>query len=145
LSAGGVAAKGDAFHCSSVARNDRLEHLLPTIGAVSVARSKRAALQIAELVEDKQWMVARTAAVAVPNALLLITVGRVHAGVHVEDDLLAWPVLADTIDPAPTQISKRAKIAVSREPSCLEPAHLAWRPARPFAALPPAIQRIAGS
>ena len=36
-----------------MASNDWLEHLFPTIGAVNVARSKRAALQIAELVEDE--------------------------------------------------------------------------------------------
>src|SRR5450631_1302799 len=61
LSESSVASKGDAFHRSSVARNDRLEHMLPSVGAVNVPRAKCAPFQITILVEDEERMIARTA------------------------------------------------------------------------------------
>ena len=69
-----------------VARDDGLEHLLPVIGAVNVARPKRASFEIAELVEDEERMVTSAAEMAVPDALLLLAMGRAHARVHVQHD-----------------------------------------------------------
>ena len=71
-----------------VACDDRLQDALPIVGAVHVPTPKRTAFEIAELVEDKQRMIARAAEVSVPNALLLLAVGRAHARIHVQHDLL---------------------------------------------------------
>ena len=43
---------------AAIARLDRLQHALPTIGAMDVPGTQRAAFQIAELVEQKQGMIA---------------------------------------------------------------------------------------
>lgn len=50
---GRVRPEIDARDLAPVPRNDGLEHTLPAIGAVNVARAKGAALQIAELVEHE--------------------------------------------------------------------------------------------
>jgi hypothetical protein len=55
---GGVGAKIKAQDFPFVAFDNRLEHALPAIGAVDVAGTQHAAFQIAELVEEEQWMVA---------------------------------------------------------------------------------------
>jgi len=44
-----------------VACNDGLEQIVPAIGAVHVAGTQRAALQVAELIEHEQRMVAGAA------------------------------------------------------------------------------------
>jgi hypothetical protein len=48
---GGIGAEIDARDLAAIARHDTIKHTLPAIGAVDVAGTKRAALQIAELIE----------------------------------------------------------------------------------------------
>jgi hypothetical protein len=50
-----------------IARHDRLQHALPFIGAVNIAGAEGAALQIAELVEHEQGMIADAFVMAVPE------------------------------------------------------------------------------
>src|SRR5262249_25487788 len=77
-----------------IARHDRLEHVVPAVGAVDIAGTQRAAFQITELIEHEQRVIAGAGVVAVPDAILLLAVGRAHARVHVEHDarggLRAW-------------------------------------------------------
>jgi len=54
----GVASKVDARDAAFVARHDRLEHVVPSVGAMDVAGAKGAALQVAKLVEHEQRMIA---------------------------------------------------------------------------------------
>ena len=82
----GVSAKIDARDLAAIARHDGIMHTLPAIGAVDVAGTTRAALQIAELIEDEQRMITGAVVVPVPDAVLLFAVRRADAGVHVEQD-----------------------------------------------------------
>jgi hypothetical protein len=77
-------AKIDARDFSAIARHDGFENALPAIGAVNVAGTKCAAFQIAELIEQEQRMIAGAVVVPVPDAVLLLAMGRADAGVHVE-------------------------------------------------------------
>uniref|UniRef100_E6QHB4 Uncharacterized protein n=1 Tax=mine drainage metagenome TaxID=410659 RepID=E6QHB4_9ZZZZ len=72
LREGCVATEGDTFHRSLVACNDRLENVFPPIGAMHVAGSERASLQIPELVEHEERMKAGATEMPVPHALLLL-------------------------------------------------------------------------
>ena len=53
----------------AVAHNHRFEHRPPALGVVHVAGPERAALEIAEMVEHKQRVVAATAKVADPGSM----------------------------------------------------------------------------
>src|SRR6266404_8935629 len=60
-----VGAEIDARDLAAIARHDGLQHILPAVGAVNVAGTKRAAFQIAELIEHEQRMIAGAVVVAV--------------------------------------------------------------------------------
>lgn len=79
-----VGAAINAGHLALVARHDRLQHALPAIGAMDIARTQRAPLQIAELIEDEQRMIARAIIVTVPDAVFLLAMRRADALIHVE-------------------------------------------------------------
>jgi hypothetical protein len=49
---GGIGAEIEARDLAPIARHDRVKHVLPAVGAMHVARTKGAAFQIAELVEE---------------------------------------------------------------------------------------------
>jgi hypothetical protein len=117
----------DARDLSLVAFDNRNEHTLPTIGAVDVAGTKRAALQIAKLIEQKQRMVTGAAIVAVPDAHLLLAMGRAHARIHIEHDAARRTASMDYIDPLARKISKGGKVLFGGQPSRLKTAHLARR------------------
>ena len=74
-----VGAEIDARDLALIARHDRLQHALPFIGAVNIAGAQGAALQIAELVEHEQRMIAGAFVMAVSDAQLLFVVGRADA------------------------------------------------------------------
>lgn len=145
LSESGVASKGDTFHRSLVARDDRLKHLLPAVRAVNVARAKRTALEIAELIEHEERVIARAAEMAVPTlcscspwvGLTLESMSRMTSSVdrHLRTRSTHWPNRSARA----RRFSGAASHRVSNRPVWLGDA------ARPFAALPPTIQRIAGS
>ena len=78
----------------SITSDNRLEHIAPFVGAVHVAGAKRAALQIAELVEHEQRMIAGAAEMAVVGRAFLLAMGRANGAVHVEhDDLQPVPCM----------------------------------------------------
>jgi hypothetical protein len=51
-----VGAEIDARNLAPIPRHDRLQHRVPSIGAGDVAGTKRAPLEVAELVEQEQRM-----------------------------------------------------------------------------------------
>jgi hypothetical protein len=79
-----VAPEIEALYAAPVARDHRLQHGAPAIGAVRVARPKRAALDIAELVEHEQRVVTGAAEMPVVGAAFLLSVSRAFARIHVE-------------------------------------------------------------
>src|SRR5262249_26749085 len=124
---GGVSPEIDARDLPFVAFDDWLEHALPAVGAVVVAGTQHAAFQIAELVEQEQWMVKGAAIVAVPEAHLLLAMGGTGARIHVEHDAARRTAIMDLIDPLSRKIGKGGKVLFGGEPSRLEAAHLARR------------------
>src|SRR5262245_8365237 len=82
---------------------------------------------------------------AVPNAHLLLAVGRAHAGIQVEQEATGWPSAVYKVDPLARQVGKSSEVLARREPLRLEATHLAGRsraPLRRFAADNPAHSRI---
>ena len=82
---------------------------------------------------------------AVPDAVLLLAVGRAHARIHIEHDASRRTTTMDEIDPLAGQVSKRREVLGYREPLRLEAAHLARRSRTTlsrFAADNPAHRRI---
>src|SRR6266487_1296406 len=71
-----VSAEIDTRELAFVACNDRLEHAVPAVGAVHVAGTQGAAFEITELVEHEQWMIAGAGVMPVPDAHLLLAMGR---------------------------------------------------------------------
>src|SRR5262249_8559766 len=65
-----------------VARHDGLEHVVPAVSAVHVAGTQSTAFEVAKLVEHEQRVIAGAGVMAVPDAHLLLAVGRAHASIH---------------------------------------------------------------
>src|SRR6266478_5411816 len=76
---GRVAAEIAPLHGATVAGDHRLQHVPPAGRAVDVPGPQSAPLQIAELVEYKERMVAGTAEMAVVATAFLCAVGRAFA------------------------------------------------------------------
>ena len=97
------------------------------MGAVHIAGAKRAALQIAELVEHEQRMIAGAAEMAVVGRAFLLAMGRANGAVHVEpDDLQPVPCM-HSVDPDSRKSGERGEVVVDCQQLSLEPAHLAGR------------------
>ena len=62
-----------------VARHDGLEHVVPAVSAVHVAGTQSTAFEVAELIEHEQRVIAGAGVMAVPDAHLLLAMGRAHA------------------------------------------------------------------
>ena len=103
---GGVGSIKDAAGLALIPRNDWPQHMLPAIGAVNIAGTKRAAFQISKLIEDEEWMITGTAEVSVPNALLLFAMRGADAGIQVEDDATTWTAFRNLIDPMTREIGR---------------------------------------
>jgi hypothetical protein len=73
---------------------------------VDIARTQRTAFQIAELVEDEQRMIAGAIVMAVPDAVLLLAMGRADARMHVDHDATGRPAGMHKVDPLAGQVSK---------------------------------------
>ena len=143
---GRVAAKIEPLHGAPVAGDHRLQHRAPAIGAVHVARPQSAPLQIAELVEHEQRVIAGAAKMAVVGAAFLLAVGRALARIHVEHDRSS-AVAAGAPCRSTGRADRRARqgspagsaTSVSNRPIWLAEA------ADPVIARSPTTQRIAGS
>ena len=92
------------------------------MGAVHVVGAQRATLQVAELVEHEQRVIAGAAEVAVIGRALLLTECRAHGAVHVEHHAPRRIVVVNPVDPHPRQLRK---VLVVRQQLGLEPPHLA--------------------
>src|SRR4051794_8595972 len=136
LGEAGVAAEVQGASAPAVAGDHRLEDLPPAFRAVHVAGPQGAALEVAELVQDEQRVVAGAAEVAVPGRALLRAVGRALRAVHVEDDAVRRSAFVHPIDSGAGQSGERRQVRLGREPPGLEAAHLAARRGRPIDALP---------
>src|SRR5262245_7932718 len=82
---------------------------------------------------------------AVPDAHLLLAVGRAHARIHVEHDATGWPSAVHKADPLARQVGKSSEVLGRREPLRLEAPHLTGRsraPLRRFGADHPTYGRI---
>src|SRR5215472_9415989 len=105
--------------------NDRLEHAVPAVGAVHVAGTQGAAFEITELVENEQRVIAGAGVMPVPDAHLLLAMGRAHARIHVEHDASRRAATVHKVDPPARQIGNSREVLGCREPLRLEAAHLA--------------------
>ncbi len=90
-----------------VASYHRLQYRPPVISAVDLAVAQQRPLQIAKLVEAKQWVIAGAAEVAVVGRAFLLTVGRADRTVHVQDQLANRLAFADTIHQHTGQTAQR--------------------------------------
>jgi len=93
-----------------VANDNRLQHAFPVIGAVNVAGTQGTPFQIAELVEQKQGMIAGASEVTVVGRSFLVAMGRADAAVHVENDLLRRATVMNAVDPLTGKIAKRGEV-----------------------------------
>ena len=100
---GGIGAKVAAHVSLPISRDHRLQNIMPAIGGMDVAGRKRAAFQIAELVEHEQRMIAGAAEVAVVGGAFLLAIGRADAGIHVQHDALRRTAAVNTVDPSPAR------------------------------------------
>jgi hypothetical protein len=94
---------------------------------VDVARPQRAPLQIAELVECEQRMIAGAGEMAIIGTALLGAVRLADAAVHVEHDGGLRPARMHPVDPGAGQIGQRREIGLAGQPPGLEAGHLAGR------------------
>ena len=68
---------------------------------------------------------------AVPDAVLLLTMGRANARIHVEHDAMGRPPTVHKIDPLAGQVGKSRKVLDCREPLRFEAPHLLGEAAQP--------------
>jgi hypothetical protein len=94
---------------------------------MDVAGAQATSLQVAELVEQKQGMVAGAAEVAVVGRALLVAIGRADARIQVENHLLRRAAVVNPVDPKPVQIGQGGDVVVGRQKLALEASHLARR------------------
>jgi len=122
---------------TQVAVHDRLERIIPAIGAVHIAGTQHAAFQIAELIEHEQRVVAGALVMTVPDAVLLFAMGRAHARIHVEHDAAGRSAAMHKVDPLAGQVGKSRKVLVCSKPLRLKGANLRKGDAAFFADLDP--------
>src|SRR6516162_6934741 len=71
-------SRGGLSPRSSGIAHDGLEHVVP-VSAVHVAGTQSTAFEVAKLIEHEQRVIAGAGVMAVPDAHLLLAVGRAHA------------------------------------------------------------------
>ena len=84
------------------------------MGAVHVAGTKAAPLQIAELIEHEKRVIAGAAEMAVIGRTFLITMGRADGAVHVEHDHSRQLPRMNPIDPNTRQVREGGEVLVVR-------------------------------
>jgi hypothetical protein len=87
---------------------------LPAVGAVNIARTKRAAFQITELVEHEEGMIAGAFIVAIPDAPLLVAVRRTHARIHVQDNASRRTAAMNPVYPLAGKIGECREVLLRR-------------------------------
>ena len=92
---------------------------------MDIARPQRAPLQIAELVEHEQRVIAHAGEVTVVGGAFLRAVGLADAAVHVEHDGGLRPAFMHQVDPGTGEIGQGGNVRLAGQPSRLEAAHLA--------------------
>ena len=123
---GRVASEIKPLHPVSVAHDHRLQHRAPAIRAMDVTGSQSAPLDIAELVEHEQRVIAGAAEMAVIGAVFLIALGRALARIHVEHDGLRRSPVVHLVDPLAGKIGESSKVLGSAQPLRLEPCPSGW-------------------
>src|SRR3954470_19995527 len=113
---GCVTTEIQMLHYAPVTRDHRLQQRAPTIGTMHVARPQHTPLDIAELVEHKQRMIAGTSEMPVIGAAFLLAIGRAFARIHVEYNGLRLPPAAHLVNPPARQIGQRSKVLRPAEP-----------------------------
>ena len=88
------------------ARQNRLQHILPTIGAVDIAGPQSAPFQIAELVEHEKRVQALLPEMTIPCRPFLIAVHRAFRTVHVQSDDLRRAFVVHRVNPAARQVGQ---------------------------------------
>src|SRR3712207_2551552 len=86
---------------------------------------RSAPLQVAELVEHEQRVVAAAAEVAVVGRAFLPPERGALRAIPVEDDAVRWPAPMHPVDPPARQGGKSCKVGLGGQPLGLEAAHLA--------------------
>ena len=94
-----VSPEINARDLSLVAFDNRLQHTVPSVGAVDVAGTKRTSFQVTELVEHEERMIAGAGIVAVPDAVLLFAVSGTDARIHVEHDAARRTASMNPVNP----------------------------------------------
>jgi hypothetical protein len=97
---------------------------------VHVAASQNAPLDIAELVEYEQRVIAGAAEMAVVGAAFLVAISRTFARIHVEDDGLRRSLPVHVVEPLARQIDESGKVLRPAQPLRLKTPHLASRRGR---------------
>jgi hypothetical protein len=72
-------------------------------------------------------MIAGALVMTVPNAQLLLAMGRADARIHVEHDAARRPSTVHQVDPVAGQVGQRGHVGRRCKPLRLEAAHLTWR------------------
>ncbi len=124
---GGIGAEVAAEVALPVAGHDRFEHVFPAVRRVNVARAQRRTLEITELVEHEQRMIAGAGEVTVVGGAFLVAMGQTDTRIHIEHDGSRRAVAMNVVDPLPGEIGERGEVLVTRESLGLEPPHLAGR------------------
>jgi hypothetical protein len=100
----------------AIADDYRLQDEAPIRGAVDVDRHEESPLDIAELVELEQRVVAVTAEVSVPRRALLSSVGWALGTIHVENDAVGTFAGVDPVDPSAGESREAREVDVARQP-----------------------------
>ena len=106
-----------------VSRQHRLQHFLPAVGAVDIAGTQGAPLQIAELVEHEERMQALRLEMTIPRRSLLIAMHRAFRAVHVQSDDLRRSLVVYRVDPTARQFDQRPEVLGPGQHLGLEPTH----------------------
>jgi hypothetical protein len=136
---GRITSEIQPLHDAAVAGDHWLQHYAPAISAMDLTRSQSAPLNIAELVEHEQWVIAGAGEMAVVGAAFLVAVGRALARIRVEHYWCTLSIHWPGRSARATRFSGRLSHFVSKRPIWLAEA------AEPAIAWWPTTQRIAGS
>jgi len=112
---------------------------------VHITWPQRASLDIAELIEYEQRVIASAAEMAIVGTAFLLPVGRALARIHVKNDHPGRSPLMHLVDPLAGQIGERCKVLGPTQPLRLKAAIWLADAAEPAIAWSPATQHIAGS